>query len=79
MQYELYQEVVLSKPVSEKSLECGDVGTIVEIHENASGEPGYTLEFFNAVGYTIAVVTVAESFIESLNEHEIFSVRALAV
>jgi protein-L-isoaspartate O-methyltransferase len=79
VKYELYREVVLTRAIPAKSLEPGDVGTVVEIHEVRDGETGYTIEFFNAIGTTIAVVTVPESWIEMLNEHEVFSVRSLAV
>jgi hypothetical protein len=39
---------------------------------------GYSLEVFNALGDTIAVVTVPESLIEPLRENEVFSVRSFA-
>ena len=57
----------------------GDVATIVEHHPVAGGEDGYTLEVFNVLGDTIAVVTVSETAIAPLTEKEIFSVRSLAV
>jgi len=46
---------------------------------NSNGEDGYSLELFNALGDTIAVITVPESSIEPLSEDDIFSVRSLAV
>ena len=61
-------------PVSFKK---GDVATIVEHHPVTGGEDGYSLEIFNVVGDTIAVITVPESAIEPLTEYEIFSVRPL--
>jgi len=39
---------------------------------------GEALEIFNALGDTIAVITVPESALESLTEYEIFSVRSVA-
>jgi len=45
----------------------------------SGGEDGYSLEVFNVLGDTIAVISIAESAIESLTENEIFNVRALAV
>ena len=52
---------------------------MVESHPGRPGqEPGYSLEVFNAVGETIAVVTVRESQIESLTANELLHVRALA-
>lgn len=78
MTFKLYEEVVLTKDIPEKRLKKGDVATIVEHHPVSDGEDGYSLELFNALGDTIAVITVAESAIEPLTEDEIFSVRPFA-
>ena len=75
MTYQLFQEVVLSIDVPEKGLLKGDVATIVEEHPAVGGERGYTLEVFNALGETIAVVTVPESAIAVMTAHEVLSVR----
>lgn len=77
MKYELYKEVVLRKNIPEYRLKKGDVATIVEYHPSKSSEDGYSLEVFNAVGETIAVVTVSESDIEMLKESEVLSVRSM--
>ena len=76
MKYELFEEVVLLKDIPEKRFKKGDVATIVEHHPSDS-EDGYSLEVFNVLGDTIAVVTVSESEIEPFKEDEIFSVRSL--
>ena len=78
MTYRLFDEVVLTKDVPEKGLQKGDVVTIVEHHAVPDGEDGYSLELFNALGDTIAVITLPESAIAPLSENEVFSVRALA-
>ncbi len=78
MTYKLFEEVVLTKDIPEKGLKKGDVATIVEYHPVPDGEDGYSLELFNALGDTIAVITVAQSAIEPLTENEIFSVRSIA-
>jgi len=78
MKYQLFEEVVLRNDIPEKKLKRGDVATIVDHHPAAGAEDGYSLEVFNALGSTIAVVTVGESLIEPLTEDEIFSVRSLA-
>ena len=78
MKYELFTEVVLTQDIPEKGLKKGDVATIVEHHELPGREDGYSLEIFNAVGDTIAVVTIPESLIEPLTEDEVFSVRSRA-
>jgi len=79
MTYKLFEEVILLQDMPEKALKKGDVATIVEHHPVAGGEDGYTLEVFNVLGDTIAVVTVSETAIAPLTEKEIFSVRSLAV
>lgn len=77
MKYNLYEEVVLKKNIQEKQIQKGDVATIIEYHPVSEGEDGYTLEVFNAIGDTIAVITLSESDIEPLSEDEIFSVRKI--
>lgn len=77
MQYELFKEVVLLVDISDKKLKKGDVATVVERHRSTHLVDGYTLEVFNALGDSIAVVTVSESDIAPLNETEIFSVRSM--
>ncbi|MBW2607918.1 MAG: DUF4926 domain-containing protein [Deltaproteobacteria bacterium] len=79
MTCKLFEEVVLTKDIPEKGLKKGDVATIVEHHPVSGGEDGYSLELFNALGDTIAVITLPESAIEPLTVNEIFSVRSLAV
>jgi hypothetical protein len=78
MTYQLFEEVVLLRDVTGKGSLKGDVVTIVEHHPVPDGESGYTLEVFNVLGDTIAVITLPESAIAPLSENEIFSVRALA-
>ncbi len=77
MRYKLFEEIVLKKDMPGKNLKKGDIATIVEYHPVTGGEDGYSLEVFNALGDTIAVITVPESAIESLTEYEVFSVRSL--
>ncbi len=77
MAFELFKEVVLQRDIPEKKLRKGDVATVVEHHPSDTSEDGYSLEVFNALGDTIAVVTVAESEIETLKRSEVFSVRSL--
>lgn len=78
MTYQLFEEVVLLEDVPDKGLLKGDVATIVEHHAVLDGEDGYSLEVFNVLGNTIAVITLPESAIAPLSENEVFSVRALA-
>ena len=78
MKYKLFEEVVLTKGLPEKRLKEGDIATVVEHHPVSKGEDGYSLEVFNAVGDTIAIITVPESYIELLTKDEILTVRSLA-
>ena len=77
MRYKLFEEVALTKDIPEKRLRRGDVATVVEHHPVSDGEDGYSLEIFNVLGDTIAVITVEESALEPLTVDEIFSVRSL--
>jgi len=78
MRFELFSVVALAVDVPEKGLKRGDVATIVEYHPVNKGEDGYTLEMFNAIGETIAVVTVPESALYPLSAAEVLHVRPLA-
>ena len=79
MKYELFTRVALKTDLPQHGLRSGDVATVVEFHPDRPGqEPGYSLEVFNAVGETVAVVTVRESQIEPLTANELLHVRALA-
>jgi hypothetical protein len=79
MKYKLFEEVILLEDVPAKGLRKGDVATVVEHHPIPEGEDGYSLEVFNVLGDTIAVLCLPESAIAALTENEVFSVRPLAV
>jgi hypothetical protein len=79
MKYKMFSRVALKASLPKLRLRRGDVATIVEHHPGRPGqEPGYTLEVFNAVGETIAVVTVRESQIAPLRARTLLHVRPLA-
>lgn len=79
MKFEMFSRVALKTDVPENGLRKGDLATIVEYHEGLPGqEPGYSLEVFNAVGDTVAVIALGESQIETLREDEILCARVLA-
>jgi hypothetical protein len=76
MKYELYARMALSVDLPGHGLQRGDVATLVDHHSGRVGqEDGYSLEVFNAIGDTVAVVTVRESQIEPLTADELLSVR----
>ena len=79
MKFEMFSRVALKTDVPENDLRGGDVATIVEYHQGRTGqEPGYSLEVFNAVGDTVAIITLRESQIEPLSATGILHVRPLA-
>ncbi len=75
---ELFQRVALRVDLPKHGLRKGDVATIVEHLPGKDREDGYVLEVFNAVGDTIAVITVPQSAVEPLAADVIPSVRPLA-
>jgi hypothetical protein len=75
MKFELFTRVALREDLPQYKLCRGDVATIVEHHPVPDDEDGYSLEVFNAVGETIAVITVAQSQIEPLMSNEVLHVR----
>jgi hypothetical protein len=61
MNFELYSDVVLSCDIPEDGLRAGDIGTVVERHDVPGTETGYSIEFFDLLGDTVAVVAVSAS------------------
>jgi hypothetical protein len=79
MAFPLFTRVSLAKDFPEQNLHRGDLATIVEIHEGGPAQKaGYSLEVFNAVGETIAVLVVEESEITPVKRNEILHVRQLS-
>ncbi len=59
---ELYKDAILITDLPDAGLRAGDVGTVVECHDvTGSQEIGYSVEFFDMTGHTVAVVTVPAS------------------
>ena len=77
MPLELFIRVALREDFPRHQLCRGDVATIVDRHPVSDGEDGYSLEVFNAVGETIAVLVVSESQIEPLMKNEVLHIRVL--
>ena len=79
MKHNLLDRGALTVDVPKHNLQVGDVATVVEHLPGAQGqEEGHTVEVFNAAGESMAVVTVKESEIGSLNAKGILHVRPLA-
>lgn len=77
MMFELFTRVALREDFPQYQLHRGDIATVVEHHPVANGKDGYSLEVFNAIGETIAVLVVSESQIEPLMKNEVLHIRLL--
>ena len=77
MAFELYTDAALARDLPEYSLRHGDLVKIVDAHAAGDGENGYSVEVFNALGDTMAVIAVPESALKPLHRNEVLSVREL--
>jgi hypothetical protein len=75
MAIELYMDVVLTRDLPEHRLCAGDVGTVVERHVVPGREDGYSVEFFEMTGRTVAVLTLSASTLRAPAGGEVPSVR----
>ena len=80
IKFPLNSRVALTVDLPAEGIRRGDVATIVEHHTAPASdiEPGYSVEVFDAIGETLAVLTLPESHLESLRRDEVLSVRSLA-
>ena len=78
MKFPLFSRVALAADVPDEGIRRGDLATVVDHHAapTPAGEPGYSVEIFNALGKMIAVLTLRESHLEALRDDEVLSVRA---
>jgi len=76
---ELFGDVILTRDLPDDGLRAGDVGTLVERHEVSGREVGYSVEFFDMTGRTVAVVTRPASDFRSPRPSDRPAVRELAV
>ena len=79
MPFAMYADVILTRDISERGLRAGDVGTVVERHTVPGiSEEGYSIEFFDMTGNTVAVVTLPASALRLPTPADRPSVRALS-
>lgn len=80
MALNLYDRVAVNVALAGQDVRPGDVATLLEFVDHPSGGPrGCVLEFFNALGESLRVITVPENTIEPLRADEVFAVRPLAM
>ena len=79
MSFELYSDVIVTRDIDEARLHAGDVGTVVERHDiQGMTEVGYSVEFFDMTGNTVAVVTVPASALRVPTRQDRPAARALS-
>jgi hypothetical protein len=78
MKPNLYEDVALTKNIPGENLQKGDIAVLIDyVPAPDAGEEGAVLEVFNAIGESLAVVTVPVSAIASLRADQVPSVRTL--
>jgi hypothetical protein len=77
MAFEMFQDVILTCDLPEHGLQTGDVGTVVEHHRVPGREDGYSVEFFDMTGRTVAVVTVPAASLRAPTTADLPAVRIL--
>jgi hypothetical protein len=73
MPFELYSQVILTADLPKEDLKAGDVGTVVP-----GIEDGYSVEFFDMTGRTVAVPTLGESLLRAPVRSDRPAVRAIS-
>jgi hypothetical protein len=76
---ELYKDAILTVDLTDVGLRAGDIGTIVERHQVPGiAEVGYSVEFFDMTGRTVAVVTVPANHLRLPIAADLPAVRTFA-
>jgi hypothetical protein len=79
MPFDMYSDVVLTRDVPEHGVRAGDIGTVVERHVVPGvAEEGYSVEFFDMAGNTVAVATLPASALRQPTATDRPAVRALS-
>lgn len=78
MALELFQDAILTADVPDHDLRAGDIGTVVEIHRLPGREDGYSVEFFDMTGRTVAVVLLPANILRTPTPTDRPSVRVPA-
>jgi len=79
MNFQLYTDVVLQSDLPEEGLRAGDIGTVVDRHDVTGLEPGYSVEFFDMLGQTVAVATLPANLLRVPTHHDRPTVRSEAL
>jgi hypothetical protein len=72
MKFAMLDTVVLTHDLSEHGLRAGDLGAVVEVY----GEDGVEVEFVQASGQTMALLTLRASDLRSVGQSDVLAVRS---
>ena len=64
--------VILTTDISKYSLEQGDIGTVVLVHQDGKG---YEVEFVTLDGETVAIVSLLAAQVRPISSREIVHAR----
>ncbi len=78
MTFPMFEDVIVTTDVPGHDIRAGDVGTVVEHHVVEGKEDGYSVEFFDMTGKTVAVVAVAASQLRQPTSADRPSARSLS-
>lgn len=80
MPFDMFGDVVLTRDVPEHGVRAGDIGTVVERHvvPGVNEEEGYSVEFFDMAGNTVAVATLPASALRQPTAADRPAVRQLS-
>lgn len=79
MPFDMYGDVVLTLDVPEHGVRAGDIGTVVERHVVPGvSEEGYSIEFFDMAGNTVAVAALPASALRHPTSADRPAVRQLS-
>ena len=78
MDLALYSDVILLRDRPEEGVYNGDIGTVVDRHDVSGLQTGYSVEFFDMLGNTVAIVTLPMSCFRSPSIMDRPTVRLMA-
>jgi Domain of unknown function (DUF4926) len=78
MSFTLYSDVILLRDILKDGVCVGDIGTVVDRHDVDGLETGYSVEFFDMLGNTVAIVTLPMSCFRSPSSTDRPTVRLMA-
>lgn len=73
--FEELDTVVLARNIEKHGLKKGDIGAVVNVYKNSRA---FEVEFVNAEGKTVALLTLTAADVRSIKRNEILHVRGFS-